>query len=208
MFHFEAGPNRWKSGFKEAVLKNFRFLYKYRFRCVRAEPTFVRYETLWPLSRKSLFVNVYHDRGHDMEVAIGQGCRGGLTLPLPWIVKWAGGKEAQDFEKHAMFQASSPEGVWALMPKLAGLVRKYAAPFLRGDEEAYRRAGEQMLEEGAFHAREEGLRLAREKAEAAWHAKDYKQVVSLYEPFQEDLTRSERMRLDYAKKQVSADLRP
>jgi len=39
---FEPGPNRWKLGFKDAVLKSFQFLRRYGYRRVRADVTFMR----------------------------------------------------------------------------------------------------------------------------------------------------------------------
>lgn len=204
VFHFEPGPNRERLGFKEAVLKNFRFLRRYHFRCVRAEPTFVRYETALSVSRKKVFVNVYHGRGsYQMGVEIGRNRDEGLMLPLPWIVKWAGGPEEEEFEKRTMFQASSRESVDKLMPNMAALVQKYAVPFLRGDEQAYARAWEEMRREGVLYSKEMRLRQARDRAEAAWHTKDYEQVVRVYEPVEEDLTKSESMRLQYARKQLT-----
>jgi hypothetical protein len=204
MFHFEPGSDRWKLGFKQAAIANFRFLYRYGFRRVRTEPTFVRYETVWPLSRKKLFVNVFHGRGsYVMGVEVGQKKDQGVILPLPSIVKWAGGAEAEDFEKRTMFQASSREAVQELVPKMAGLVRKYAGSFLSGDERAFNSAFEEGRRSSARYLKEMELGRARGKAEVAWHVKDYEEVVRLYEPFQEDLAESESMRLQYARKQLA-----
>lgn len=204
MFHFEPGPNRWKLGFKDAVIKNFQFLRRYGFRRVCAEPTFVRYETVWPFSRKRLFVNVYHGRGsYQMNVEVGQENDQGLMVPLPWIVKWSGGAKAEDLEKRTILQASSREGVQKAVLQMADLVRKYAGPFLRGEERAYANFQEEMRGASSRYERNVRLAQARSSAEVAWHAKDYEQVVTLYNPFQDDLTRSERMRLQYARKQLA-----
>ena len=46
------------------------------------------------------------------------------------------------------------------------------------------------------------LKNVRGKAEAAWHAKDYAQVVELYGPVREDLTEVEAKKLAYAEQQV------
>jgi hypothetical protein len=206
MFHFQPSPGRWRLGFKEAVLKSFRFLYRYGFRCVRAESTFVRYETIRLFSRKRLFVNVYHGRGsYEMGVEIGPSDHEKQAVTLPEIVRFAGSEEAEGFGQHRVFQVSSREGVQEFVPKLAGLVRKYAQPFLRGDPEAFGAAAERSRRASARYLRDIELGRMREKGDAAWHAKDYERVINLYERFLEDLTRSEGMRLEYAKKQV---LRP
>lgn len=203
MFHFEPRSDRWELGFKEAVLASFDFLRKYGFSCVRAEPTFVRYETSALLSTKNLFVNVYHGRGsYELGVEIGPRDRDQASLALPLIVEWASRKKGENLNQQTIFQASTREGVQQFVPKLAELVQKYATLFLEGDPTAYQSAAQHVRRDSALCEKEIQLRRVREQAEAAWHDKDYAQVVGLYEPFQEDLSRSEGMRLEYAKKQV------
>jgi hypothetical protein len=90
-----------------------------------------------------------------------------------------------------MFQVSSREGVQEFVPKLATLVKKYAIPFFRGDEDAYRTALESRAKQYADEVREGNLRVVRSKVDAAWQAKDYAQVVELYGPIREDLTKVE-----------------
>lgn len=208
MFNFEPAPNRGELGFKEVVLKNFRFLHRYRFRCVRADSTLVRYETLWPLSRKRLFVNVYHGRGsYEMGVEIGPSEQERETVRLPEMVRWAGASEVDELGQHIMFQTSSREGVQKLVPKMADIVRRYGAPFLRGERRAYSGILEKRRRSSLRSEREMALRRARDNADVAWHAKDFEQVVRLYQPFQEDLMESERMRLNYARKRVQRPVR-
>ena len=52
--------------------------------------------------------------------------------------------------------------------------------------------------------REGNLRVVRSKADAAWQAKDYAQVVELYGPIREDLTEVEAKKLAYAEQHVLA----
>jgi hypothetical protein len=203
VFHFEPGSDRCKLGFKEAVLASFDFLRSYGFGCVSAEPTLVRYETSGPLSGKDLFVNVYHGRGsYELGVEIGPRDRDQATLALPLIVEWASRQKGESLDQQTIFQASTREGVQQFVPKLAELVQKYATPFLEGDPAAYQSAADSLRRGSALCEKEMQLRRVREQADAAWHDKDYGQVVSLYEPFQEDLTQSEGMRLEYAKKHL------
>jgi hypothetical protein len=205
LFHFEPGPDRWKLGFKEEVVASFKFLRKYGFRRVRAEATLVRYHTAWPLTRNKmkLFVNVYHGRGsYEMGVEMGPRERESEAVTLPEIVEWAGGEESKSSREHVTFQTSSREGVQKFVPKLAELVKKYAGPFLRGDAKAYDSLLGQRHRSTQRYLTQMELDRAREKAEAAWHAKDYAQVVRFYEPFQDELKRSEAAKLKYAKKQM------
>jgi hypothetical protein len=88
------------------------------------------------------------------------------------------------------------------VPKLAALVKKHAIPLLRGDENAYRSALELRAKQYADEVKQGNLSVVRGKAEAAWHAKDYAQVVELYGPAREELTEVEAKKLAYAEQQV------
>jgi hypothetical protein len=204
MFYLKPGSTRWRLGFKWAVLKNFLFLSRYGFLCVHAETTLVRYVKLWPFWGRGLFVNVYHGRGsYEMGVEIGPRNRNVAAVGLAEILEWAEAKEAEEFRKHVMFQTSSREGVQRLVPQMADLIRRYGAPFLRGDKRAFSGIEEERRQSSALARRHMELKRAREKGEIAWAAKDYEQVLSIYEPVQRDLTQSERMRLDYARKRAA-----
>jgi hypothetical protein len=69
VFKFEAGVDRWKPGFQEAVLDGFGFLRAYGLKAVEKNPTFVRFES------KKVFVNVFHGRG-SYEICIEVGLKG------------------------------------------------------------------------------------------------------------------------------------
>ena len=208
MFHFEPGPDRWKLGFKEAVSSNFKFLRRYGFHRVRTEATFVRYETVRFLSEKRLFVNVYHGRGSVV------GTRSANRPYQPWRAGCYGFRNCESGwcrrnrslrPEQITFQASSMKGVQEFVPKLGQLVRKDGEPFLRGDVGAFESAMENSRRASARHLREMELGRAREKVDAAWHARELRASRWTLGRFEENLTRSEGMRLKYARKQV---LRP
>jgi hypothetical protein len=203
MLHFKLGAERSKLGFKEAVLSSFTFLRGYGFSPVRAESTFVRYEATRPSSGKSLFLNVYHGRGsYELGVEIGLCDQDQATLTLPLILEWAAREQRKEPGQKAIFQVSTRDGVKRFVPKLAELVQKHAKPFLKGDIKAYQSAAEHVRRGSALYEKDMQLRRVREQAEGAWHGKDYEQVVNVYEPFKEDLSQSENMRLEYAKKRL------
>lgn len=52
--------------------------------------------------------------------------------------------------------------------------------------------------------KEGNLRVVRSRADVAWQAKDYAQVVEPYGPIREDLTEVEVKKLAYAEQQVFA----
>ena len=163
MVRFEPSPNRWKLGFKEAVSANFKFLRKFGFHRARAEATFIRYETVRFLTKKRLFVNVYHGRGsYEMGVQIGPIDHEEQAVTVAEIVRAAGAEEIEGFGQHTMFQVSSRKAVQEFVPKLAQLVRKYGEPFLRGNIDAYRVATENSRRASARYLREMELGRVRE----------------------------------------------
>jgi hypothetical protein len=200
MLNKEPSPERARLGFKEAVLSSFKFLSDLGLHPVEEKLTFVRYES------SDVFLNVYHGRASfELGVEIGR-----LKQPeeekltIHDIVAWAGAEKAEGFGQHVMFQVSSPEGVREFVPKLARLVEKYGTPFLKGDANAYRVALEARSRAAADYVKQMNLRDVHRKAEAAWHAKDYGQVVELYGPVRKDLTEVEAKKLAYAEQQVLA----
>jgi hypothetical protein len=199
MLNKEPGPERAQLGFKDAVLSNFKFLSDFGLRPVEEKVTLVRYES------SRIFVNVYHGRAsYELGVEIGKLKEPDTTLSIFDVVRWAGAEKAEGFGQHVMFQVSSREGVQEFVPKLAALVRKYATPLLRGDQDAHRTALESRAKRYADEVREGNLSVVRSKVDAAWHAKDYARVIELYGPVREDLTEVEAKKLAYAEQQVLA----
>lgn len=191
-------PERVKLGFEAAVLSSFKFLTDLGLRPVQEEVTFVRYEST------EVFVNVYHGRASfELGVEIGRLKEPGKDkLTIYDIVAWASAEKAEGFGHNVMFQVSSSESVRDFVAKLARLVQKYAVPFIKGDATAYREALEARSRAGAEYIKQVDLRQMRSKAEAAWHTRDYAQVVELYGPARKDLTEIETKRLAYAEQQV------
>jgi hypothetical protein len=197
MLNKEPNPERAKLQFKEAVLSSFKFLDDIGLRPIKQEMTFVRYES------PEVFVNVYHGRASfELGVEIGRLKESNNKLTLFDIVAWAGAEKAEGFGQHVMFQVSSREGVQEFVPKLAALVKKYAAPFLRGEGAAFNSALEIQSDRWKEYTKDVNLSQMRRKADAAWHAKDYAQVVDLYGPVRGDLTEVEAKKLAYAEQRV------
>lgn len=199
MLHKEPGPERAQLGFNGAVLSHFKFLCDLGFLPVEEEVTFVRYES------STVFVNAYHGRtSYELGVEIGRLKEPKTKLSIFDVIRWAGAEKAEGFGQHVMFQVSSREGVQQFVAKLAVLVKKYAVPLLRADDDAYRTALEFRAKRYADEVKEGNLRVVRTKADAAWQAKDYGQVVELYNAVREDLTEVETKKLSYAEQQVLA----
>lgn len=209
MVRFEAGPNRCKLGFKDAVLRSFQFLRKYGYHRVRADVTFVRYETPWYSLKRRFYVNVYHARGsYEMGVEVGPKDSDPEMVNLPWILRWAGAPEADgcfgDDGGKTMLFAETREAVQTLVPKMAELVQKYAEPFLRRDPEAFK-AIKAMTKQASEIRVEQIKRLAPKRHEAtlAWEAKDFERVAAIYGSFEDELMAEEKERLAEASKQLA-----
>jgi len=199
MLNKEPSPERAKLGFKDAVLSSFKFLGEFGLRPIEEKVTFVRYES------SEVFLNVYHGRASfEMGVELGRLKDPEKELHIFTIVYWAGAEKAEGFGQHVMFQIGTLEGVQEFVPKLAVLVKKYAVPLLRGDEDSYRSALEFQARRFADEIKQGNSRVIRGKAEAAWHAKDYAQIVELYGPVRDDLNEVEAKKLAYAEQQILA----
>jgi hypothetical protein len=199
MLNREPSAERARLGFEEAVLSSFKFLNDVGMRPVKVEVTFVRYES------SEVFVNVYHGRASfEMGVEIGRLHEPAEKLTLYDIIDWAGANKAEGFGQHVAFQVSSREGVEEFVPKLAQLVQKYGTPFLKAEASAYCAVHEARSRGAVEYEKEVNLRRVRMRAEAAWRAKDYFQIVELYGAVREELTEVEAEKLAYAEKQVLA----
>ncbi len=197
MLNKEPSPERATLEFREAVLSSFKFLNDVGLRPVKEEMTLVRYES------SEVFVNVYHGRASfELGVEIGRLQEPAEKLTLYDIIAWAGAEKAEGFGQHVTFQVSSREGVQEFVPKLAHLVQKYGAPFLKANATAYCAVHEARSRGAVEYEKQVNLRDVRKRAETAWHAKDYTQIVELYGPVREELTEVEAEKLAYAEKQV------
>lgn len=197
MFRTDPGPNRAQLGFAEAVLSAFNFLTKeYGFHLVKADATFVRYES------PHVFVNVYHGRasyelGFEIGRLIDMAGQGEHPFSLAMVIELMG---AQIETGYTLLQASSPERVKKYVPKLADLVKKYAASALKNDSNTFKLLAETRSRMSDEIHKDMKLKDTREDAEKAWREKNYSKLASLYESISEDLTPAESKKLDYAKK--------
>jgi len=198
MFKTDSGPDRERLRFEETVLASFDFLGSYGLKPKKKEPTFVRYES------KKVFLNVYHGRS-SFEIGLELGRRDRPErYGLGYIIASAGKAawEAEGFGHGTMFQVSSREGVQQLVPKVAGLLKKYGEPFLRGDPEFYDELAKANERASSEYTRRQLVERTRKDADTAWAGKQYARVVDLYQPLREDLTEIETKRLAYAEKKV------
>jgi hypothetical protein len=189
-------------GFTSEALSSFYFLIKdYNFKCVKANTTFVRYES------KFLFVIIYHGRkSYELEVEIGKLEESQNTPENGYTI----GEVMELFDvrkdlKFTFFQASCKSQVQVLVRKLADYVRSYAKPILDGDYGIFEKLQNLRQMKSEAYIREMNLRNIREMADIAWRQKDYAKYVDLYNSVKDNLTSIEVKKLHYALKKIQAD---
>ena len=161
--------------FDEQVKIRFAFLKALRCRCVRAEATFVRFES------SAFGVNVYHGR-RSFEIGLEIESTRSLTetYSTPEILRLVDKKEADQYKYYA---THTPQGVAEGVRLLAELFQRCVAAGILEDNQIFSRLQTQRQEIAAEYALQVELRHAHRKIEAAWSAKDFLQVVKILAPF-------------------------
>ena len=185
--------------FTQEVLTDFNFLIKeYGFRCVKTELTFVRYES------EHVFVNVYHGRSsYELGVEIGRLSKypeQEESFAIGEIMELLGVRENEGF---TFYQASTAERVKKFLPKLAQYVEKFAGEALQGNEVFFKQLRELQSQISDNYLKSIKVSRIKQKAEIAWHAKNYSEVIKLYGEIKAELTPSENKRLEYAERKAS-----
>jgi hypothetical protein len=186
-------------GFVAEVTSAFRFLSTdYGFRCIRIDPSFVRYES------SLTFINIYHGRrSSELGVEIGK-LENISGLQENWytigeVLDLIGVRKKLGF---TFFQASTRERVQMLVPKLAEYVKEYAKPILEGNLQIFERLHDLRHKKSEEYIKDMRLSQIREEAEKVWHKKDYAKLVELYNSMKDDLTPVEVKKLEYAQKHL------
>ena len=204
MFPTEPNRDRSRLRFEENVLAAFSFLVaEYHFRVTETEVTRVRYES------DTIFLNIYHGRSsYELGCEIGllpQRVRDGAVTPEDqdgdafsiWeIARLQAGSGALELSS---YQASTPEAVARIVPRLADLVRQHAGPALVADPVFFERLAHAHTAWFEAYQRDDKLNQIRQQVAKAWAAKDFGRVVELLDPIVGELTPSEVRKLEYAK---------
>jgi hypothetical protein len=183
-------------GFVEGVTELFRFLETdYGYQQSHRAPTLVVYET------RELEVQIRHGLlSYEVEFNISRR-KGRLKwrYDLPEILCAL----APEYRGSTFYQTTKRDLLRQSLASIAELIRKYADPLLRGSDAAVRLV-EMAHQEGSRRTTEYyTIRPVKEKADAAWKSRNYREVVALYISVESHLDPLERRRLEYAKKHVS-----
>lgn len=182
--------------FETTVRASFDELDRYGFRCISSSGTAVVYRS------DTVEVAITFDhRSYEIAVEL-RLLHDEHAIHLSRLIALASPEEAKRWQ---LVQASSREKIKSLVPQLAALLLQYGRGALRGDAEVFdqMRTAEELDAQGTTH--DLHMRQARRRAEDAWGAKNYSEVVAALAPIQEHLTPSELMKFDYAKRHCASE---
>jgi hypothetical protein len=191
-------------GLQIIATREFDFLNtEFGFRCVKAGPWLVRYES------KSVFVNIHFDgnRSYEFGCELGRNddFRGSLKVPfdIGEIIRSKGysGKYIP-----SSFQITNSESLKKFAKKLANCLKHNAHEFLDGSIDAFNKVADFRDKECEVYALETDLKLMRSQLDTAWQKKDYSKVIELLTPLKDNLTQSELKKLKYSLRKVRGAL--
>jgi hypothetical protein len=196
------GPDRYRLGFADAVSDAFGFLLGRGFQLVELSETFAPYEA----ARR--FVQVSHGRGsYELGVEIGRwteldGVPHEQLFSLRDVVSLTTDPAAIGFGGTS---ATTAETVRKFITRLAAWTQEYASPLISDGEDLFQAL--RARNSAWFDAEQDAqrARLLRSRADEAWRARDFANVVNAYTELDRELTTvelrpSERGRLAYALK--------
>jgi hypothetical protein len=182
--------------FSDIVRRAFAFLEEAGFRCTQDGSARLEYET------DNVFVTVTWDcRSGEINENIGLQPRRGeqkYGFSLSDLLAMEG---ADLSERKMPFQVANENRLGPFVEKLAEDTKEFAQPALAGDRMYFRRLRTFTNAAARIYMRGMTLRGVRSQAEEAWQKRDFERVIYLYSSIENDLSRSERGKLDYARKQ-------
>ncbi len=188
--------HRQQLNFIEIVRSEFSFLPDYGLRCIKAEPTIVRYES------STVFLNIYHGRiSFEIDAEFGQirWFRNSQSYSVFELIHLI---NPEDAEKYRNYSASTPEDVIAGVKRLGAILRKNADTFLKGNKSIFTKLAKQEKELSNKFATEILSRQVRPKAEEAFRRRNYAKATKLYESIESELSAAERKKLAYCRKHL------
>jgi len=186
--------------FTSAALDAFAYLVSdFGFVTTRSDPEHVRFEG------NGVFVSVRFDGRRSYELGVELGPLQPLyegrerRFNLGEVLRLAGASEAEGL---ATVMVTEQAALERFTSRMATCLRRYGSPLLRGEQEAFKRLGALGDAESRAYQHRNELRFAVEDAQRAWKSGDYQQVVAALEPFEAELSASDRKRLAMARSRL------
>ena len=192
------------SVYEKLVKSNFDFLAEdYGFELSNIERAGNGYIALKYLSEK-VFVNLYYGSpGFELDFYIGrvgiedkpdkEGFTSNDLTCLSDDLRWV---------DYKLYSAYSYENLVKCLPKLADLLKVCGVDCLKGDPSSYEKILFEKKRSINQWGKEQELKQAKKAASEAWKNKDYNKFVEVFDPVANELSASEKKKLDYARKQL------
>jgi hypothetical protein len=183
--------------FTDFTQRAFSFLERTGFRLVQQDSTRLQYE-----SDQSAVVVDWDSRSGELNVFIGLRPKTGEPqhlFPLSDLLAMQG---VDGLERNTPFQIADENRLAAFLENLAEETQKHAQSALSGDRMLFRRLETFRSAQSETYIRDMELRRVHSEADKAWRNRDLRKLISLYAPIENDLSESERGKLDYARKHV------
>jgi hypothetical protein len=177
--------------FARCVGERFAFLQTFGFAQIDSSPTLVRFR------KRNIEVKVYHGQ-RSFEIGFEIVCQG-VRYSLSELIRVASPEEA---ERYRNFAATTWQGVEKGLTRLEELVKCFAEPALRGDEEFFAVLQKNRREWRDAYALDVLAEQLRPKAEAAFREGNYRAAAELYEKIRPRLSATEQRKLELAKERA------
>ena len=182
--------------FSDIVQRTFSFLKEAGFRSTQSGFDQLRFET------ESVFVTVTWDRrSGEINEFIGLKPRKGGERDRFSLSDLLAMERADLPERKMPFQVADESRLGPFVERLAEDTRAFAQSALAGDRMYFRRLKTSRNAAAQTYMRGMTLQRVRSEAEEAWQRRDFDTVIDLYMSIENDLSGSERGKLDYAKRQ-------
>ena len=192
------------SVYEKLVQSNFQFLVEdYGFELSEIEQRGSGYIALKYLSEE-VFVSFYYGSpGFELDFSIGrvgiedksdnEGFTSNDLIFLSDDARWL---------DYKLYSAHSYENLVKCLPKLAALLKICGANCLKGDPSSYDKILFEKKRSVNQWGKEQELMQAKKEASEAWKNKDYNKLIEVFEPVANELSASEKKKLDYARRQL------
>ncbi|WP_435641088.1 hypothetical protein [Micavibrio aeruginosavorus] len=150
-----------------------------------------------------LLIHWDNTRSYEIGVEIGKKCTSGKdqSFPLHVVLKK---DKAPDADRVSNLMVSDEKNLPAILQNLADIVMGHASDLLSGSEQSFAQIEAFSHHNNVAYAQNAELQHAKLIADKAWSEKDYVSIVRALEPVEENLSDTDKARLEYARKHHSS----
>jgi predicted RNA binding protein with dsRBD fold (UPF0201 family) len=170
----------------------------YGFRIVESDDSYVRLDS----SNASIDVNYDRDKSFEVGIELYELMEGQRIPKIPYNLGEVFREHGvPDANRTSFFQSTDEEAVITFLAKAAALLAKHCEPCLVGDPVTFTALAQRRALEALEYTRSVKYASVNERAKEAWQAKNYCAFVDMLSDPSIALTKTDHMKLEYAKKQ-------